>query len=69
MADELLRGHPDVSSDLSKENRGDVPARVIGNRGAATIGVSILQVRAPLPGQAETKRFQDGTNLTRLQDW
>ncbi len=48
MTNQLLGSHPNIPSDLSKQNRGDISPLVIGDGGAATIGVSILQVGAPL---------------------
>lgn len=63
VADQFFNGQSDVAGDLAEQRRGDVAALVEGNRGAAAIGVPVLNMRTALADDDKTEAFQEPANL------
>jgi len=66
VVNELFSCQADIASYLAQQDRGNVPAGVVWNRGAATVGVPVLQMGASLPHQGEAKNLQYAAHLPWL---
>jgi hypothetical protein len=66
--EELLRSEADVSCDLSEQGRRDVSPGMEWDCRSASIGVTILAVRASLANFREPQGLQKRRHLSGLQD-
>jgi hypothetical protein len=63
MADEINDVHPDVLGDLPQQKWLKVASGVKRNRGAAPVGMTILDVRTALADFHEAEVFEDAGNF------
>lgn len=66
---QLVDGEANVSCDLAQQCRRDIASGVKRNRGAPSVGMAKLFVRATLPHLGETVSLQKADDLARLQNW
>jgi hypothetical protein len=58
----------DVFRDLAKQDRREVPAGMVDQGGASSVGMPLLLVRAALADEKEAQRFEQPCGFTRLED-
>jgi hypothetical protein len=66
--EKFFNGQADIPSNLSKERRGDVPARVKRHRRRAAIGMSVLLVGTTLSNLFETVALKVSNHFPWLQN-
>jgi len=66
--DEFLDGQTNVLSDLTKQNRRNVAARVDGDGSNPAVWVPELLVGATLPNFLKTESLKQGDDFARLED-
>ena len=67
--DKVFHSESNVFTNLPKQDRGNIPARVEWNRCAASIGMPKLLVRTALTNFLKTKLYQDRNNFLRFENW
>ena len=50
------------------ERGGNIPARMVRDRGAASVRVTVLQMRAALPHEGKAEVFQQAADFPRFED-
>jgi len=57
MTEEIFKGRANILDDLPQNNRRNISARMIGNRGATPVSMPVLHMRTTLTNQLKAHRL------------
>jgi len=68
MAKKIFQSHSNITRNLTKQKRGNIPPPVVGYGCSSTIGVTKLTMRTLLPNFDKIKIFRNPHDFSRFQD-